>query len=292
MKKLIWVFLLMWVFQACTQSERADFKSEVASNASGGAYSSPPSPPPTSSEEQENSKGSSADRPADNVPVKEEVIERRIIKEGNLSFTTADVQKTRKAIATAVEEYKGYVSNEQVSDLSGSPQYRMSVRIPAASFEAFLENISGTATHIESKNIRALDVTEEFIDLEARIKTKLELEARYKQLLSRANSVTDVLEVEREIGNLRTEIESIQGRLKFLGSRTAYSTLDITFYEQTMSGGGKNFGYQFGQAFRNGWEHILSIFIGVTELWALILLGVGVFFMIRFVRRRRSNKAK
>jgi hypothetical protein len=142
MKKLIWVFLLMWVFQACRHSERADFKSEVASNTSGGTYSSPPSPPPTS-EEQDKSGSTSADRAADNVPVKEEVIERRIIKEGNLSFTTADVQKTRKAIATAVEEYKGYVSNEQVSDLSGSPQYRMSVRIPAASFEAFFREYIG-----------------------------------------------------------------------------------------------------------------------------------------------------
>ena len=74
--------------------------------------------------------------------------------------------------------------------------------------------------------IDSQDVTEEYIDITARLKTKKELEARYLELLKKANKVEEIVSIEKEIGNLRSDIESIEGRLRYINNAVAYSTLD------------------------------------------------------------------
>ncbi|MDR2691715.1 MAG: DUF4349 domain-containing protein [Dysgonamonadaceae bacterium] len=107
-------------------------------------------------------------------------------------------------------------------------------------FELLLDRIAQNAKKLDSKNITVSDLTEEFIDIEARIKTKKELENRYKELLKQANKVEEIVAIEKEIGNLRTDIESIEGRLKYLKDKVSYSTLNVVFYERTSSPFGFN----------------------------------------------------
>ena len=214
------------------------------------------------------------------------VIDRRIIKEGEISFETTDNNETRKLINKWVKEFNAYISLDNVTDQRSRIENRITIRVPSENFETLLTKIAESAKQLDSKNISATDVTEEYVDIESRLKTKKELENRYKILLNKAGTVEEILKIEKQIGDLRTEIESIEGRFKYLNDRISYSTLTIVFYERTNSSFG--FSSKFGQAVKNGWDNVLWVLIGLINLWPfLIILAVVLFILLR---KRRNKK--
>lgn len=158
-------------------------------------------------------------------------VDRKLIKDGSVSFETNDIKATRKQIFESVKKYDGYISSDQEDKYSYRISNTIVIRVPFKNFDLLLSDATKGVSKFDSKNIEVKDVTEEFLDVQARLKTKKELEKRYLQLLKKANKVTEILEVERQIGNLRSEIESIEGRLKYLENRVSLSTIRITFYQ-------------------------------------------------------------
>ena len=216
------------------------------------------------------------------------VTERKIIKNGDLNFESTDVNETRRYITKLVSDVKGYVSADNAQNYDSKTEVRMTVRIPSGKFDQVLNNVSEKASRVDSKSVNAQDVTAEFIDVEARVKTKKELESRYKALLSKANSVTEILSIEKELGTLRGEIESVEGRLKYLNDNVSFSTLNFTFYERTGSEFG--FGSKFTAAVGDGWQNVLAFLIGLISLWPFILIGVIIIVFWRRRRRRIREK--
>ena len=160
-----------------------------------------------------------------------EKVERKLIKEGRVEFETNDLNSTRKTIFEAVKKYKGYVSSDQEFNSPGRKSNTVIIRVPADNFDNLLSEATQGVKRFESKEINVKDVTEEFLDIQARLKTKKELEQRFIDLLKVAKNVTEILEIEKQIGELRSDIESIEGRLKYLQNRVSFSTLTMTFYE-------------------------------------------------------------
>lgn len=222
------------------------------------------------------------------------ILQRKIIKEGTIRFETSNISQTRELIQKCVNESKGYISNDNVNSYgSTNGNHNVTIRVPAENFDLLLEQITRNDAHrIDSKEIRALDVTEEFIDVEARIKTKKEIENRYKELLKQAHKIEDILAIERVIGSLRTEIESMEGRLRYLKDKVTYSTLTLVFYEkgETVSRYSFGFGGKFINALHDGWINILWFIIGITHLWPFILILIVVIFGIKRIRKNRKNK--
>ncbi|MFO7525660.1 MAG: DUF4349 domain-containing protein [Ignavibacteriaceae bacterium] len=218
----------------------------------------------------------------------EPVTDRKIIKNGDLRFETASVEETTVLIRTAVAELGGYIGNENIYDYKDRIEYTVVVRVPENNFDQLVDKISSSAEKLESKNINSLDVTEEFIDVEARVKTKKELEARYKEILKQASRVDEILNIEREIGKLRSEIESLEGRLNYLKNRVALSSLTVTYYEKTSSPFG--FFSKFYQALKNGWTYLLWFIIILTSLWPFILLTLVILFIVLRVKQNRLRK--
>ena len=222
------------------------------------------------------------------IPEEKVAIDRKVIKEGDISFETAKAKDTRALISKSIGELKGYISEDNVYDYTDKIEYRITMRVPAESFDLLLDRISQHAKKLDSKNIRAVDVTAEYIDAEARIKTKKELEARYTELLKKATKVDEILNIEKEMGNLRTEIEAMEGRLNYLRDRVSFSTLTVTFYEK--STGRFGFTSKMGQAIKNGWTNLLWFFLGLANLWPFLILGIlAVFLYKRFVRKKKEK---
>ena len=210
------------------------------------------------------------------IRVGEEAIpERKLTKNGMLRFETSDAQKTRAAIQKAITEAKG----RQTSTVT--------LRVPSDRFDALVDRITAEAGKIDYKNIEVSDVTQEYIDLDARLKTKKDLEARYQELLKRANSVDEVLKVEAQISSLRAEIESAEGQMRYLKNQVALSTLTVSFYEKTVAAG---FGYKFQRALRQGWDNLLWVIVGLANLWAILLFVAIVWIIIARIRRNRKRK--
>ena len=215
-------------------------------------------------------------------------VERKLIKEGRVEFETDDINSTRKLIFESIKKYKAYISSDQEYKFSGRISNTIIVRVPAKNFDLLLSDITKGITKFDSKNIEVKDVTEEFIDIQARLKTKKKLENRYLELLKKANTVTEIIEVEKQIGQLRSEIESIEGRLKYLTSKVSLSTLTITFYQTVPNE--TEFGNKFKNGFKNGWNNLIWFFVFLTNIWPFILIGIGLLFGIKMWRKRKQSR--
>ncbi|WP_158524891.1 DUF4349 domain-containing protein [Mesonia sp. K7] len=215
-----------------------------------------------------------------------EVTERKLIKEGYVEFRTDHLQTTRQNILQAVNKYQAYVSSDQAYKFPEKKSQTITVRIPSDKFDSFLAEATQGVVHFDNKQINVRDVTEQFVDVQARLKTKKELETRYLELLKQTKTMTEILEIERQIAQLRSEIESIEGRLRLLENQVSYSTLSITFYENIARH--TEFGDKFKNGFKNGWNNLIWFFVFLINLWPFILLGILIFIGIRFVRRRKK----
>jgi len=213
---------------------------------------------------------------------------RKLIKEGFIEFETTDIEKTRSQIMASVSANEAYISSDQERKSADKISYTVVVRIPSGKFDTFLSSATKGVKFFDNKEINVKDVTAEFLDTHTRLKTKKEIESRYLQLLNKASSVKDILAIEKELGTIRTEIESAEGQLKLLTDEVQYSTLRINFYK--ISSTPAVFSYQISSAFVKGWENLLTVFLQLINVWPFVILAVGLWLGFKNIRRKQVEK--
>src|SRR6266404_520848 len=145
-------------------------------------------------------------------------IERKIIRNANLTVEVTFPPDNQRKITAIAELHQGFVvtseATQRITEDKGRPEVTINlvVRVPAAQFNQVLEEIRAAATRVIQEKITGQDVTEEFIDLEARIKNQKALEGQFLEIMKRAGKVEDALEVQRQLADVRTEIEKLEGR--------------------------------------------------------------------------------
>lgn len=217
--------------------------------------------------------------------------EQQIIRTGQLEFESKNPAATHSKILQLVEKYNGTVQN----DNSGKGYNRIFrtivVRVPSQNFMSFIEGVSEGVDYFDQRNISARDVTEEFVDLEARLKAKRELENRYLELLKQAKNVKEILEIERELSTIREEIEARQGRLEYLKSQVSMSTVTIEVYKLTSETGiTESYGQKMKNAISGGWDGISVFFLGILYAWPLLVVIAIIFFAARWLIRKNRIK--
>jgi hypothetical protein len=219
-------------------------------------------------------------------------IAQKIIKTSNLTFETKNLDKTFEEISGFVKQYKGFIQSDESFKGYNKVSRRLTIRIPAEGFQPTLDSIAKSVSFFDEKSISQRDVTEEFVDLEARLKAKRELENRYLQLLSKAKNVKEMLEIERELSNIREEIEAKQGRLKYLQNKVSYSTINIEFYRLIPNETGVTIGYgtKMWNAFKSGFNGLSSFILGLLSIWPFLIIIVLIVYWVRrkFIKRKAS----
>lgn len=232
--------------------------------------------------------------PASTLPVTSEagdkdtqIQERKLTKTGTISFRTSDMNKTKNDINRTVADLKGYISNETTSGYENRTENTLTIRVPSENFDNLLQKIESFSLKIDYKSFDVHDVTQEYFDLVTRINTKKEIEARYQELLKRANTVEDILKIEEQIGKIQTEIESAEGSMRYLSKQVDYSTLTVTYYVINRQ---FSFFDKISNAFKNGWSNLLWVLIGITNLWAIILLSLIIWLSVVYIKKEKRKK--
>ena len=218
------------------------------------------------------------------------MLERQLIKEGTINFETHDIAETRRHIESLVQKYGAYISQEDERASSSRIYQNMTVRIPKAHFDVFVTELSGGVKKIDKKSITVQDVTEEFIDSTARLAVKKETEQGYLRLLNQAKTIKDILDIQNKLQDIRSDIESIEGRLRYLKNSVNFSTLHISMYQQieAASETGSVF-MPIWDAIKGGVQAFAAVCIALLYGWVFIVLGITAMLIILRLRKRRRK---
>lgn len=161
------------------------------------------------------------------------VVDQKIIKTAQLSVVVNSTNDAVKGITQMAETRGGFVvTSETYTATDDSQAGSISIRIPADQFAATMTSIKNSVEVVESESVTGTDVTEEYIDLQARLNNAKLLEADYQNILSRSGSIEDTLKVTKVLSQARQEIESLQGQINFINARSNFSTITITLSER------------------------------------------------------------
>ena len=220
--------------------------------------------------------------------------ESRIQINGNLSLEVQNVSVAMEDKRTLVNQYGGSITSSDSGD-SYNRYANISVLVPRESFYELIEAIRNIASKVTNENINSNDVTEEFVDIKARLNVMKQTENRFISLLSETTAVEEIMSVERELMRLRGEIDSLEGRMKYLSKTTDNSVLNVHITEEvSITGSDWSFFDSLGNSVRSFVsfsKHIADFSISLI-VFSPIIIGVGLLFFFgyksgkRYIHRR------
>jgi hypothetical protein len=225
--------------------------------------------------------------------------DRKIIRNADITIEVASTNEAQHRVTSIAEAHGGFVVTSEAKQRENSDparrtlDFKLVVRVPSNQFGVAFDEIKSLASSTPEEHVASEDVTEQFIDLEARIKTQKALEVQFLEIMRQANKVADALEVQRQIAEVRTEIEKLEGRKRFLENRSSLSTITVNI--QTPKPVIVVTGTGFGQSLREAVSDSIGLASDMVLFFArLVILMVPIFvfvilpsgLIVRYVVRR------
>jgi len=225
-------------------------------------------------------------------------LRRKVIYDAEIALVVKELPVIEVEMPKLVKQFGGYLAEVSVSRTEGEQRSgHWQARIPVDRFDSFLDSVSKLGI-AENRRQTAQDVTEEFVDLEARIANKKRLEERIVEVLKDSGrNIKDVIEVERELARVRSEIEQMEGRLQYLTNRTELTTVTISAREvrDYAPPEAPRFVGRIGQA----WDDSLSsltvfgenvVVASVHAFPWLLVLGIALVSPVWYVSKRKRGR--
>lgn len=215
----------------------------------------------------------------------------KIIKSGTLKLKVKNVNKTTARIKRVTENFNAYIANLKYVNNSYQKENRFKIKVPKEYFDVLLDSISNYAEVVDQETINTQDVTEQFVDVSSRLETKLQIKERYESVLrKKAKTVEEIIYAEEKLGSIQEEIEAAQGRLKYLSNRVAFSSIDITLYEEIPYKEIKieevTFWTKTKEGLLFGWTLLEDVLLVLVNSWSILLLIVVGILLYR--KRKRA----
>jgi murein DD-endopeptidase MepM/ murein hydrolase activator NlpD len=240
----------------------------------------------------------SFDANAPNAPVTV-IPERKVIRDAELTIEIESPSDAQRKLASVAEAHGGFVvtsesrQDTRAGGVKSSQVVSLEMRVPAAQFDAVINAAHGVGGRVADEKIAGKDVTEEYIDLEARLRAQRALEAQILEIMKRAQRVSDALEVNAQLAQVRSEIERLEGRRRFLENQSSLSTIKITLQPPAplVSAETTGFATNIRRAFGDGVDFAAALAVGmvrvvVTLLPVALLLCLPAWATWRVLRRR------
>ena len=230
-----------------------------------------------------------------------ETTERMVMYNARMTLAVENVEETISAIEDKTTEMKGYVVQSSAYEQDDNMYGSVSVRVPSEKLTSFIEDIGDMSEKVIQKSIEGQDVTEEYVDLESRLRAKQAVESRLLDLLNRAETTDDLLKVSEDLARVQEEIEQIKGRKQYLENRTDYAEVSLDIEDASVhvpeiaKGEDLQTGSKIKQAFMNSINWIVSFlswvfvfFIGYSPLLMVIAVPCIVVWLI-YKKKIKSN---
>ena len=224
-----------------------------------------------------------------NDTIAEVATERLIIRNGNLSIVVANTDDFLKFISSLSESQGGWVVSSSTYVGSSSTQAKygdVTIRVPSENFDQVLTLIKDDALEVSSENVSGQDVTDEYVDINSRLTALRATETRVMNFLDETKNVEEALSVNRELTNLQSQIEVLEGRRKFLQESAAFSSISVTLVPDAL-----NQPIEIGKwrpvgTAKNAIEAVVAISQWLVDvaIW-LVIVGLPLLLVFIIVRR-------
>jgi len=231
--------------------------------------------------------------------------DRKIIRNAEITIETDSPTDNLRKITSIAEAQGGFVVTSEFKQNDGGPQIKPTqtvtivARVPSSQFSEALAQIRAVGGRVVQEKVSGQDVSEEYLDLDARIRSKKALEAQFLEIMKQAKKVSDALEVQSQLADVRTEIERLEGRRRFLENQSALSTITATLQMPAplVAATTTGFGYSIKQAFGDAVDTAASIILFVIQavivlIPVALLVVLPVWFVWRVLRRRFVSSKK
>lgn len=229
----------------------------------------------------------------------ETIDSRKLIKEISLSVETKDYDNYIAGIRDTVASSGGYIESSNESNYDELRGFTATIRIPVGKTDSFTKFASNNVTVIE-KSESVDDVTEKYVDIEARIKVYKAEEESLIEIMKQADNITDLLSVKEQLAEVRAQIESYTAQLKSLENKIAYSTITLNVDEVEREVESEGYWSKVWnniiEGFKNVGKFITSLFsfvLSTIPYFILIaIIGIIVLCIIRFFKKKKKSDKK
>jgi hypothetical protein len=216
---------------------------------------------------------------------------RRVIRTGHVAIEVDKFDDAARRLLVIAEGAGGFIADSSYVDEAGTPRGTFVIRVPAARFADVLRQVEGLGI-VQRRQVSGQDVTEEFVDLEARVRNLERQEARLLSFMDRATKIPDLMAIENEVSRVRGEIERLTGRLRFLANKVELATVQAEVHEKSkrQPGGFWDFNRTLARiqaAFLRTAQQILIVAEGLVA-FAASLLPLALLVALGWLIARRS----
>ena len=245
----------------------------------------PPMPGPTPAPSEE---AIDEERYPGVITPSEETVERKIVKTGHITLEVEDIGEAMDKVAEVADELGGYVVSSHKYEREKGTSGSISIRVPANRFDEAFDRLRGLAINVPDESTTSKDVTEEYIDLEARLHNLEATEAQYLMLLEKAETVEEMLKVQQALSNVRGQIEQIEGRMKYLERTSDMSLIEVTLKETK----GLAEPWSASDALKSAVRGLTTFGRGLATglIWLGVFCWIWIPILVFWLRRRRRRK--
>lgn len=210
--------------------------------------------------------------------------ERKITKDAVISIETNSVDEGYDKILNISKQYNGYIeSTSENTSENGQKTINIVLKIPADDFEYAISNIKSLG-HVKTIRINSSDITEQYYDVQARIKNLEIQEESLQSLMKKASNISDILQIEDKLNDVQTQIDSYKSQIKLWDSMTNMSTINLTFLSVVpQSAIGKIFDESFFKDVLNAGAKSLNVFFEFIKYVIVIIIYLLPFAMLIYL---------
>ena len=200
-------------------------------------YSAAPAPSMSAAAPPKTSAASSSGYGSSEVSANQSALpaDRMVVRTGNMQMVVNDITAVMDSISKVAANYGGYVVSSQKGKEGDRNVGNISIRVLAENYDKTLVDIRALAKSVTSESTNSQDVTEEFVDLDARVKNLQATEAQLQKIMQSATKTEDILAIQRELTNVRGQIDQARGRMQYLQRTSSTSLIQIRLDEAVLA---------------------------------------------------------
>ncbi len=221
--------------------------------------------------------------------------DKKIIKTAGIQLQLDNYQKFNINIHSSLKNFGAYIADEKQNQNDFRIENSVTIKVPVDQFDNLVNSFSGEGIKITEKNISSEDVTGKVVDTKARMQAKTAVLDKYLELLKQAKNMNEILQVQDEINSIQEDIEAANGRINYLQHASAYSTVNLDYFQYingTTSNNEKpDFFTKLSTAFSTGTSVMFNLILFCISIWPIILIVLFSFIYLKRLKLKKLVKA-